>query len=501
VHYDTYETNCHRLQDYQLSLLKGYLQANAQTSYGQQWGFRDIGNYQAYRSEIPIIEDYEQLAPYMEKIAIGHADVLTQGEVQFFETTTGSTSLSKWIPYTTGLLQEFRTALGVWMYALSLEHPSAFDGMAFWSLSPKMKPTSTTLSGLQVGIDSDEAYLSQEDLTYLQHVLVNPEGLAEQSDSTGFYTCLLSALLGAQDLSYISVWSPSYLVNLHRYLVDNVHLIGKYRPDLVDPIGQELPLKTIFPNLAVVSCWADHLAGMWMPDLQKACGDVVYRPKGLLSTEGVVSIPYFNDQRLLAYTSHFYEFRAIGTGKILLATEVEVGGQYEVILTTGGGLYRYNTRDVVRVTTLERGIPTLEFMGRSDGHADLVGEKVTERHCLEIAAAMRDYLSQDVKLLFLPYKNGQKAMYVVMVAPADSIQLTTISQVIEQALCDNPYYQQARALDQLQHVKVVGWSSEQFMEGLQAYKRFYRIADGDTKLPILCRSDFADYFLQNLGDV
>ena len=51
-----------------------------------------------------------------------------------------------------------------------------------------------------------------------------------------------------------------------------------------------------------------------------------------------------------------------------------------VVLTTGGGLYRYQLRDEVEVVGFFRRCPLLRFLGKSDRVSDLVGEKLAEAH-------------------------------------------------------------------------------------------------------------------------
>ena len=64
--------------------------------------------------------------------------------------------------------------------------------------------------------------------------------------------------------------------------------------------------------------------------------------------------------------------------KTLLADELEVGGEYELIITTMSGLYRYRTRDAYRVAGMKGKLPLLEYMFRIDLCINLCGEKTYE---------------------------------------------------------------------------------------------------------------------------
>ena len=58
--------------------------------------------------------------------------------------------------------------------------------------------------------------------------------------------------------------------------------------------------------------------------------------------------------------------------------ELEVGGQYFILLTTSAGMVRYNIYDLVRVVDFRGQTPVLEFLNKGAHICSLVGEKLTE---------------------------------------------------------------------------------------------------------------------------
>ena len=50
------------------------------------------------------------------------------------------------------------------------------------------------------------------------------------------------------------------------------------------------------------------------------------------------------------------------------------------MVTTGGGLYRYQLHDEVEVVDFENECPLVRFVGKSDRVCDLVGEKLADAH-------------------------------------------------------------------------------------------------------------------------
>ncbi len=72
----------------------------------------------------------------------------------------------------------------------------------------------------------------------------------------------------------------------------------------------------IWPNLKVLSCWADGWSAHSLPALAERFPQAAIQPKGLLATEGVVSIPIGRaGHRAAAVTSHFLEFTDTGDGR------------------------------------------------------------------------------------------------------------------------------------------------------------------------------------------
>jgi hypothetical protein len=160
--------------------------------------------------------------------------------------------------------------------------------------------------------------------------------------------------LRARELRLISVWHPSFLGQLlealaarwDRLIVDlavrdprRAAELRRLRPDDV---------QGIWPTLGLISCWGDGPARSAAESLARRFPHVEVQPKGLIATEAIVTIP-FAGRHPLAIGSHFFEF-IDSNGCARLAHQLERGVDYTVVVTTGGGLYRYRLADRVPVT-------------------------------------------------------------------------------------------------------------------------------------------------------
>src|SRR5262249_30342341 len=145
----------------------------------------------------------------------------------------------------------------------------------------------------------------------------------------------------------------------------------------------------LWPRLRLVSCWAEGAAGLYARQLAGLLPGVRIQGKGLLATEGVVSIPLTGyPGAALAARSHFFAFVPEGGGAPRLAQELAAGQRYTIVLTTSGGLYRYRLGDVVEVVGHVDSCPLLAFIGREGIVSDRFGEKLHEPFVREALDAL-----------------------------------------------------------------------------------------------------------------
>jgi hypothetical protein len=153
---------------------------------------------------------------------------------------------------------------------------------------------------------------------------------------------------------------------------------------------------------------------------------------------------------VLAIRSHFFEFEEnAGEQRPRLAHELDRGGRYRVVLTTGGGLYRYRLGDEVEVVGFERQCPLLRFLGKADRVSDLVGEKLAEAHVRGVLdrACADNGLSPTFALLApdaaaLPH-------YVLFVQGIAPERAEFLRAAVQARLEENPHYRYAVGLGQL----------------------------------------------------
>lgn len=333
--------------------------------------------------------------------------------VERWEPTSGSSGAAKRIPYTRSLRREFGAAISPWIADLFATDPHAFAGEAYWSVSP--------------GAESDEEALGPLERRLVRAVQAVPRSVRLSRDIESFRRETMHHLTRCRTLSLISVWHPSFL-------------------DLL--IGDDIDTEATWPRLRVISCWADANAAGPAARLAERFPHATIQPKGLLLTEGVVTIPY-GEAHALAYRSHFFEFR--DGSDIRLATELDEGKRYQVIITTGGGLYRYDTEDLVEVLGFRGRCPLLRFVGRAAHVSDHFGEKlneifVRERMAVALAAIPHDFA-------MLACDGNAYVLYVE--SRAEEGALERAAAALEVMLRESHHYDHCRLLGQLRPLRVM----------------------------------------------
>lgn len=446
----------------QHALLKRFLAANAGTVVGRRHGYAGVSSFGDFQAKVPV-SSWESLAPDVDRIAGGEQGVLSADEVTHFERTSGSTSGPKLIPYTRSLIREFHLGVGAWFADLARAHPGLWGLQQYWSLSQAVARNDRTHGGLRIGIEDDTEYLSAAARWATQQVMAVPHDVSKERTPDRWRARTLQSLLAARDLGFVSVWSPSFFTVLLEALEKQ---LPELLPTQAPPRRAELErglahhgrltVEALWPRLRVISCWADASAKLQLPGLQRFVTTTPIQPKGVVATEGMISLPIDGVGGVAAASGHVLEFVDVESPT---ATPLEVGalregGVYSVLLTTGNGFARYQLHDALRCLGHHGQLPVLRFEGRLDKTADLVGEKVT---AAEVERALQGI---EVPFRLVVPEAGPPARYRLYIE-ASPAAADAAARALEGALHRNPQYRDARGLGQLEAVSAVpvhdGW--------------------------------------------
>lgn len=399
--------------------LRAILSGNAQTIFGREAGFGSIGDTEEYRRRVPI-STYADFAPYIERMKGGEGNLLVSAPVQMFGVTSGSSASPKFIPVTRAFTLEHHLSHLAWLYGMLADHAGS-TGHALSIVSPARE--GLTAGGIPYGSSSGKQYRDQSIPIRAVHRV--PYNVFEcQSFPDKYYLILLHSL--SADLRTVTSVNPSTLVMLGQMLEEQAeelledlrggtlrHMPGldqqqrelyarRLRPnprvaqrlsEIRRAEGRLLP-HHVWPNLRVINTWQGGNAPFYLQKVGRLWGEnVPQRCLGLRATEGLFSVPLRDNTAsgVLAVGSHFLEFiegedEPQPFTPTLLAHELETGKRYRLIITTSGGLYRYDLGDIVEVTGRRENTPEIRFLHKAGGVLSITGEKICEDQVVEAMA-------------------------------------------------------------------------------------------------------------------
>lgn len=408
------------------------------------------------------IFSYADFEPWIEKQFTTGAEILCRDIVRF-ENTSGSTKNRKKIPYSKAFLRELNEASMVWMGDLYCKYPGIKAGPHYWTLS--WSPDQDN--------DDSELFPGLQKF-FLQRVLLLNQKIKKAPTLESSWYATLVNLVACRRLSLISVWSPTLLMRINRDIKSLAISIFKtlnnstwtcHEDELngllaVPYYDGKLSLddlvhfnyRKIWPHLNLISAWDAASSQLYYQELKSQLPEINFQGKGLWATEGVITIPFAN-KKVLAYKSHYYEFRCIHTGKIHTSWQLQKDQIVEPVITSANGLTRYLIEDRIQVCDYFNQVPCFEFLGRN-ATSDLVGEKLTD---MDFQLLQADILKKfPLKNILFFAVNAKRPFYYALgevSSPFTESLKKDLEFYIEKSLTAHYNYQLARNLRQLPAVQ------------------------------------------------
>ena len=431
-------------------------------AYGRQFNVRSCADWH----KLPIV-DYADLQLQI-ACSTKKTSPLTPEPILFYEPTSGSSGPIKRIPYTRSLRRSFNHLFCVWAYDLITHGPTFSKGKLYFSISPSFSDRGSE------GTADDADYLDPWLRWLLRPFLV----VAPVSKSPEiFKESLARTLLQAEDLEIVSIWSPSFLTAQLNYICANRERLAGYlseeRSRLL--LQSKIPWAKLWPHLKLISCWDSVTAADGADGLRNHFPNVLVQGKGLLATEAPMTIPLIAAKGQVPLLDEvFFEFED-NQGSLYQLRELSVGETYEVIVSQKGGLYRYRMGDRIQVTHQYLQTPCLKFVGRGKDVSDLVGEKL---HAQFVSNVISQLSRSEASFQCLLPVREPTAHYALLI-DSKTINLQTLAQQLDDALCESYHYRLARQLGQLAPACVI--ASATVSEQLSAQKARVGQRWGDIK--------------------
>ena len=348
--------------DVQSEVLKKLITQSKDTLIGKEYDFKSINNYNDFSNRIPA-RTYEEFFAYINKTIKGEQNVFWNESIKWFAQSSGTTnSKSKFIPVSNSALENCHFKAGKDMLCLYInnnENSSIFSGK------------SLRLGGSRKIYENNNNYFGDLSAILIDNLPLWAEIISTPNNSISLMDkwdekieAIIEGTLNEDVRSLAGV--PSWMLTLLNKLLEKT---GK---TYIDEIWSNLevyfhggvsfnPYKNEFKNIISNNEFKFY---------------EIYN-----ASEGFFAIQDSNDKNdllLMLDYGIFYEFIEINekdnNEKIIDLSSVELGLNYEILITTNSGLWRYKIGDTVKFTSLNP--YRIIVSGRTKHFINAFGEEV-----------------------------------------------------------------------------------------------------------------------------
>jgi GH3 auxin-responsive promoter len=448
----------HHAADLQRELLMRRVARHADSQFGRDHFFHEIRSPADFRRRVPI-GTYDRHEPYIDRVRRGELNALfgRGTEVLMFAMTSGTTSRPKTVPVTRESLKDYREGWLVWGIMAFDAHPAMLRS----GLRPILQVASDWRESFTAGripcgaITGLTAHMQNP---FVRGAYCMPVAASRIKDiRSKYYVALRFSVY--RDLGTIIAANPSTILAMARLgdqvkdvLIRDVadgsidarweipadvrqalHSRTRIRrrraaralESVVDRTARLLP-KDYWPGLQFLSTWMGGTMKAYLHGYPEYFGDAPIRDVGLIASEGRMTVPIEDGTPagLLDIRHHYFEFIPEEQAGALEpetaeATELVEGKNYFIVLTTAGGLYRYNISDLVRCAGYHNKTPLLEFLNKGAHYSSLSGEKLSEYQVVAaVEAAQRAMDSRLQSYLLVPCW-GDPPYYCLLIEARD----------------------------------------------------------------------------------
>lgn len=414
------ERSIYNPHEVQQEVLSGLLRKARGTVYGKEHHFREISSLRQFQEQVPIVS-YEDLLPYINRLLEGEQNILWPSVIKWFAKSSGTTGArSKLIPVSQEGLYNCHYQGGRDMLALYINN----------------YPNAKLFSGKNLSIGgSQESNFNKESRIYKANisaiVMKNLPFWAQSGRTPGLRVTMMNnweekvkriaEITTKQNVTSLA-GSPMWMLLLLQ------HIIREQKIEYIQDIWPNLevffhgsvsfsPYRKLFENL-------DKDKQLHYLEIYNA-------------TEGFFALQDQKDDKSLLLMLNYgiyYEFipekeLLSENPKIIPLSEVELGKNYSMVITTNSGLWRYKIGDTVKFTSID----PYRFLisGRSKHCINIFGEDLFAEHadkalaqaCQETGAVLQNYTA--APFFYDQRKKGYHEWLVEFVTPPGDLEKFT----------------------------------------------------------------------------
>lgn len=363
----------------QQNILASNIARSVNTEYGKKYGFSDIQSYQHFKQQVPIV-DYDDIEPLIHRVKNGEQNVFWPSEIRWFAKSSGTTNArSKFIPLSSDSLEDCHFKAGKDMLALYFHNKP--DSKIFTGRSLRLGG-STQISNInnQSYFGDLSAILIENFPVWVELRSIPSREISLMDEWESKMHEIANASINEEVTSLAGV--PSWMLVLMNHILE---VTGKSN------------IHEVWPNLELYM----H-GGVSFDPYREQFKAILPKPgfeymEIYNASEGFFGIQDqlgSNEMLLMLDYGIFYEFVPLDKlndqpyDHIIPLSEVEVGVPYAMIISTNGGLWRYNIGDTITFTNTRP--YRFKIAGRTKHYINVFGEELMISNAdkaIEVASA------------------------------------------------------------------------------------------------------------------
>ena len=488
--------NCARANELSRELLMKIVQDNKDTEYGKRYHFDQIHSIDDYKRLVPF-STYDDYAPYIERMTgKGEKGLITVYPIVQYAETSGSIGVPKKIPVSRQSMEIYTKYTITRVTALAdkwhreHDHHKLPIGRGFNQLEIVDR---TLPDGTPLGNISGSAAKSYKKL--FPYYLTSPIPVLYPKGYIPMMYLKVRYALADRDTTFMFSVFMTNLVDMMNYIKKNWEWLvvdirtGTFNKDVkIDEEtkaelmkvtrpeperaaelerefrkGFDTPIiPRIWPKMSFISTIGTGGFAAYTRAMRSFSGNVpidfqIYgASESMMATCTHIEEPEF----ALLCDSCFFEFLPADAPadctETLNIDQLEVGKEYEIIITNLSGFYRYRIKDVIKVLGYEGESPKITFSYRKSQLLDLAGDKITESMMDEAIRRTGDDLGVNIiDYSVYPNRDESPSHYEFLIepdAPLDPARCDEYRQILEKHLGEvNPVYKECIDTNEIAH--------------------------------------------------
>lgn len=347
--------NYGKIQD---ETLQNLIYRAANTKFGQDNNFSNIKNYNDFKNEIPLFT-YEEFYPYIKRMLEGEQEVIWPSNITWFAKSSGTTNdKSKFIPVSYETLEGCHFEAGKDVLSLQFhQNPesSLFQGKGLLIGGSNQRNPLNTQSSY-----GDLSAVLMNEMPFWANLAKTPDlkiALLDNWDEKVLQMAQATSKENVTSISGVPTWT---LIVLKKVL----ELSGKQT------------IAEVWPNLELYI----HGGISFVPYKEQFLDLIGHRRINFIETynasEGFFGLQIGKDPILTMLPNYgiFYEFINLKTNEICDMNSIETDVDYELIISTNSGLWRYRIGDTILFTAINP--PQFKITGRTKHYINAFGEEL-----------------------------------------------------------------------------------------------------------------------------